>query len=203
MGIKLSELEEGSAVTLRIRTNDNTMQLGAVIKKHVRANLALITLSYATSQRLNFSNVMVDMEYCQENDVPIMWHDVKIMSYQSEYVLQVTGDGVKHNRRSYFRLGLSIPARLRMNRTAPNQITVKDISLSGFAISDRKKELHLAIGEELSVHFQDLGHELNLAGRVVRIEEREDMTVYGLTICNICKDLSSYISTKQRQRSRR
>ena len=77
---------------------------------------------------------------------------------------------------------------------------VRDLSLTGFSISDRKKELALDIGSELSVSFEDLGHVLNLTGRVVRIEEQEDVNIYGFEICNLCKDLSSYLSVKQRQK---
>lgn len=36
-------------------------------------------------------------------------------------------------------------------------------------------------------------------GRVVRIEEREDMIIYGMAICNMCKDLSAYVNNKQRR----
>lgn len=50
------------------------------------------------------------------------------------------------------------------------------------------------------MHFEDIGHILDLAGRVVRVEEREDMTIYGLEICNLCKDLSSYVNIKQRRK---
>ena len=78
------------------------------------------------------------------------------------------------------------------------QVMIRDISLTGFSITDRKQELKLEIGDELSVKFEDRAHMLDLAGRVVRIEEHEDRVIYGLEICNLCKDLSSYISVRQR-----
>ena len=56
------------------------------------------------------------------------------------------------------------------------------------------------MGDEISVYFEDLGHNLNLIGEIVRIEEREDMFVYGLKILNLCKDLSSYINVRQRSK---
>ena len=77
---------------------------------------------------------------------------------------------------------------------------IRDLSLTGFSIADRKKELSLGIGSELSVSFEDLGHVLNLVGRVVRIEEQEEVNIFGFEICNLCKDLSSYLSVKQRQK---
>ena len=91
-------------------------------------------------------------------------------------------------------------AKILNTMKGPRQVMVRDLSLSGFSVSDRKKELVLHIGDELSVYFDDLGHTLNLIGRVVRIEEHEDVIIYGLEICNLCKNLSSYLSTKQRQK---
>ena len=200
MGIKLSDLEEGSRIMLNLRYQDNVMQLDAFIKKHLKPNIALITIDYPTNKRLVFDNVQVDMECCHESDIPFIWHGVKIVNYQSQYLMQVTSEGIKHNRRGFFRVGISIPARIRINKKGIHQIMIKDLSLSGFAIADRKKEINMVIGDELSLHFEDMGHVLDLAGRVVRIEEREDMTVYGLVIRNVCKDLSSYLSVKQRRK---
>lgn len=76
---------------------------------------------------------------------------------------------------------------------------VRDLSLSGFSVTDRRKELKLGIGDELSIYFEDLGHSLTLTGRVVRTEEQEEALVFGLEICNMCKDLASYLSVKQRR----
>ena len=77
-------------------------------------------------------------------------------------------------------------------------VMLKDVSVSGFSISDRKRELKLQKGNQLTISFEDLGYRMELAGRVVRIEERDDMIVYGMTITNICNDLSAYINVKQR-----
>ena len=85
-----------------------------------------------------------------------------------------------------------------MQGREPQYVMVKDISVSGFSISDRQRELKLRKGDQLTISFEDQGFRLELAGRVVRIEEREDMIVYGMTITNICNDLSSYINFKQR-----
>ena len=120
------------------------------------------------------------------------------MNYKHDYILQVFSDGMKYNRRDSFRVGVSVLAEFRKGGRT-QQVLIRDISVSGFAISDRKNELGLSKGDEVFVKFEDIGHYLDLAGRVVRIEEREDMIIYGLEICNLCKDLSSYVSIKQRR----
>lgn len=199
MGIKLSELEEGSPILLKLQIGDRTMQMNAVIKKHLKENIALITLNYDTSKRLVFDNVYITMEFAQEGNVPIVWSGAKIVSYKSEYIMQVLSDGIRHNRRNSFRVGVSTMARLRMSGDDPAEVMIRDISLSGFSISDRKKELKLNVGDELTVNFEDIGHILNLKGQVVRIETHPDITIYGLEICNLCKDLSSYVNLKQRR----
>ena len=198
MGIKLSELDNGDNIVLIISNKDNSIQMPATLKSIVRDDLALITIEYDSTKRLNFDNVKVDMEYALNEASPILWRDVRIHYYKSDYVLQTTRDGAKHNRRGCLRVGVSTLARMRMACKVSEQVMIRDISLLGFSITDRKKELGLSVGDTLSVDFEDLGHVLNLAGRVVRTEEHEDMIIYGLEITNLCKDLSSYISRKQR-----
>lgn len=199
MGIRLSDLEEGSHLLLHISNKEKSVELGAVLRKHVKHNIAFITLEYAASQKLIFNNVQIDMEYAHNAEIPFIWRGVKIIAYQTGYLLQVFSDGVKHNRRDYFRVGISKTARLGMITNGPRQVMVRDLSLSGFSITDRKKELKLKTGDEISVFWEDMGHNLNLRGRVVRIEDTEDVRIYGFEICNLCKDLASYVNAKQRQ----
>lgn len=202
MGVlKLSELEEGSQITLLIHDQENKMEISGVIKRHIRDDIVLISVEYKTAQRLIFDGVKIDMEYCHENDIPYLWHNVKIVNYKNDYVMQVFSDGMKYNRRDSFRVGVSVMAQLRVGGRNVHQVLIKDISMTGFAISDRKKELGFNKGDDVSVYFEDIGHILDLAGRVVRIEEREDMTIYGLEIRNLCKDLQSYVSIKQRRKN--
>lgn len=198
MSIKLSEIEEGSSIVLQIKNNENKICLDAVIKKILRENMAVIELDYETDKRLNFGNVLVDMEYNFEGAMPIVWKNVQIVSYKSEYVMQTTSGGERLNRRDCFRVGVGAPAYLRMMGHGAQTVLIRDISLSGFAITDRKQELRLKTGDQLTVMLEDAGFKLGLAGRVVRIEEREDVTIYGLEITNLCKDLPKYISVKQR-----
>ena len=202
MGFKLAEIEEGKQIILRISNKDNTLEWIAIIKTQLKDNIALITLDYSGTQRLVFDNVQVDMEYCDEGGIPYIWHNVKIVSFKTDYVMQVTTDGAKFNRRGCFRVAVATTAIMRMAGRGVERVMIRDISLTGFSIADRKMELGLAVGDQLTVAFEDLGHNLDLAGRVVRVEEREDLIIYGLEIRNHCKDLSSYVNVKQRNNKR-
>lgn len=203
MGVKLQDIEDGSHLILQIRTLDNQMELGATLKRHIKDNIIAIDLEYSGTQRLVFDRVLIDMECPQEDDLPIIWRNVKIVYYKSEYVLQVQSDGVRNNRRAAFRVSVAQTAMVRISGRAPQKILLKDISLTGFSISDRSKDLNLSMGDQINVSFQDWGFDIRLDGRVVRIEERDDMTVYGFEICSQCNDLSAYISIRQRRNLKR
>ena len=55
-------------------------------------------------------------------------------------------------------------------------------------------------GDIATLKFEDLGHEINLQGSVIRVEKGEGYIVYGFTIVRSCKDLPSYITNKQRRK---
>ncbi len=202
MGFRLAEIEESGSIVLRISNKDMSMEINGTIKKHLKENIALISLEYAGNQRLVFDNVLVDLEYFDDTGIPFIWRNVKVVSFKNEYVLQVTSDGVKYNRRGCFRVAVATTALMIKAGRAAGRVMIRDISLSGFSIADRKMELGLSMGDMISISFEDLGHKLNLTGCVLRIEEREDMIIYGLEIKNLCKDLSSYVNVKQRHNKR-
>lgn len=202
LGTKLSELEDGSTLSLRLMANEQKLQLNAILKSHIRNDVILITLLCDTSKKISFENVRTDLEFCPDGNIPIIWYTVKVVHYKDDiYAVQVFSDGTRHNRRSTFRVGISSPARIRNPRPGiPREVMIKDISLTGFSVSDRKKELSLSIGDSLSVFWEDFGYELDLAGQVVRIEEHDDIIIYGFELHNVCKDLAPYINKKQRQK---
>lgn len=200
MGIKLSEVEEGSPIVLHLSKDGREMDMNASIKKRVREDLSIIELDYNASKRLSFEGVNIDMEFDYEGTMPIIWKNVRVVFYKSEYVLQASGEGVRNNRRGCFRVGISVYAKFRKSGQGAKRVLIRDISLSGFAITDNAKELGLEVGEEVRVSFEDINHNIELVGKVVRIEEQENRTIYGLEICNLCKELSSYVNMKQRQK---
>lgn len=198
MGIKLSELEENTRIIFHIHHDEHQMDLGGVLKKHLENNIALITLDYTGPQKLVFDHVTIDMECPQDDGIPLLWPNVKIVHYKNSYIMQATLDGARNNRRNSFRISVGKKAWFTMQGRDPQYVMLKDVSVSGFSISDRKKELNLKKGNQLNVTFEDLGYRMELSGRVVRIEERDDMLIYGMSITNICNELSAYINFKQR-----
>ena len=201
MGIKLSELVEGSQIVLHLSKDGRKMEMNASIKKRVRQDVSIIELDYDTNKRLSFDGISIDMEHNYQDTMPIMWKDVRIVFYKSEYVLQAATEGIRNNRRGCFRVGISKNAKYRKNGEGSRRVLVRDISLSGFSITDKAKNLALSIDDEVQVAFEDIGHIIELLGKVVRIEEQDNRIIYGFEICNLCKDLPSYIAMKQRQKN--
>lgn len=199
MGVQLSELEPGDEIILQISMENKKMDMAAVIVKNIRSNISFISLKDQHSKKLNFENVRVAVEYCQEEKKPIRWKTAQVTAYGEGYVLQVQGEGMPYNRRESFRVGVSKAARMRRDGARDSKVMVRDISATGFAISDQKKELLLNKGDELTILLEDLGYELTIRGRVVRMEENEQMLIYGLAILNIPADLDEYLAVKQRR----
>lgn len=172
-------------------------RLDAKIVRYLDNTTAVIQLLHKENQPMNFEAVRVNLEYKAEHSAPYLWNHVKVVWYKGSYILRVPlTKGVKTNRRSSFRV--SIGAFARTNHKELPSAVVKDISHSGFALSTNKKESVLKIGDVISASFSDQGYNLNLNGRLVRIEERDELIIYGFYFTAPCADLDQYLALKQR-----
>ncbi|MBQ8627481.1 MAG: PilZ domain-containing protein [Agathobacter sp.] len=200
MKIEFPELELGSRLNLHISNGLHSLEMGSTLTRHVKDHIALLTLDHNTKQVLKFDNVTIDVIYTNSEGIPYIWLNAKIVYYQGQYLLQVDPNGGRrYNRRASFRVGVSHGARMRLEGHGEIDVMVRDISLSGFSITDRRKELNLSKGTHAMLRFEDIGHELELEGYVVRIDDAEDYTIYGFVITRASRDLSSYVNTKQRR----
>ena len=198
---EFKEIEVGSRILLSLSNGNKIMEMGATIARHLKDNIALITLDTNNGQVLKFDNVTINIIYTNPEGIPYIWMNSTIVYYQGQYLLQVKADGGRrHNRRNSFRVGVSHYARLRITGHGESEVVVRDISLTGFSVTDRKKELDLTQGTHAILRYEDIGHQLELEGNVVRIEETEDYIIYGFVITKSSRDLSSYVNLKQRQK---
>ena len=198
---EFSEIEVGSRILLSLSSGNKSMEMGASITRHLKDNIALITLDTNNGQILKFDNININVIYTNPDGIPYIWMNATIVYYQGQYLLQVKADGGRrHNRRSSFRVGVSHYAKLRVAGQGELEVVVRDVSLTGFSLTDRKKELGLSQGTHALLRYEDIGHELELEGNVVRIEETDEYIIYGFVITKSCRDLSSYVNLKQRQK---
>ena len=199
MSYRFQEIEVNSPIVLIIHIGEKRMEIGAVIQKHLAQNLTLVTLDYAGDKRLNFDNVQVDVQHQAGDGVPILWHQARVIFYKDSYLIQINTPGARSNRRNSYRVSVGSQGWLNMVGKKPVQTIIKDVSMTGFAVTDRKKELHLLSGDRVSITFEDITFKINLEGKVVRIEKHDDYVVYGFAILSICNDLTTYITMKQRR----
>ena len=199
MKVEFPSLENGSRLNLHISNGLHSLEMGSTLTRHIKDHIALINLDH-TGQVLKFENVNINVIYTNSEGIPYIWLNSTIVYYQGQYLLQVDPNGGRrYNRRTSFRVGVSRGARMRIEGHGEIDVMVRDISLSGFSITDRRKALNLAKGTHVLMRFEDMGHELELEGYVVRIDDAEDYTIYGFVITRASRDLSSYVNNKQRK----
>lgn len=191
-----SDIKDGSPIIIIMHNGSVHSKMHGNIINLIRGDIATISLDTRTTQILKFDHMELELIYVSEDGTPYVWKKVKIVYFKNNYVLQIKGDGTKYNRRMTYRVTVSQPAKLRKPDDTIYQITVKDVSLTGFSIIDKKKELHLSLETGVTIYFEDIDHTIDLYGSVVRMEEKEDYIVYGFTIRRSCLDLPSYITTK-------
>lgn len=196
MKYSFSDIEDGSPIILMLHNGSVHMKLDATVINLIRDDIAIITLETSVTQVLRFDNIAIEVVYVSDEGTPYMWKKAKIVHFKNNYILEVKGDGVRYNRRYTYRVNVGRLAQIRTAEDEEYRITVKDVSLTGFSLSDKKNELHLAIDDGVSIYFEDINHTIDLYGTVKRIEKKDDYYIYGLHIKRSCRDLPSYITTK-------
>ncbi len=200
MKYSFADITPGSEIILSIHSSSFQMDMKATINEFIRDDIATITLHTNISQILNFDKVQTNMLFISPKGIPFQWRHVQIVYLRGNYILKANGDGIRHNRRVTFRVGVYLPARLRLSTGQISSVMVKDVSLTGFSIADTTKELGLRMGDTATLFFEDIGHELELHGNIKRIEKHTNSTIYGFNIIHANRDLSSYVTIKQRRK---
>ena len=200
MKYSFSNITGGDTITLMLHSGSVHMKMDAIVDNLVREDTAMITLQTASSQILKFDNIDIEVIYTSPEGHPYIWRKAQIVYFKGNYILQVKGDGASYNRRSSYRVDVSRSALIITNDGQAYPVTVNDLSATGFSITNPNKHLALLPGDKATLSFEDLAHTIDLLGSVIRIEEKDNLTVYGFTILRTCKDLPSYITMKQRNK---
>lgn len=196
MKFAFSDIEDGSPIILMLHNSSVHMKLDATIINLIRDDIAIITLETSMTQILRFDNIDLNVVYISDEGIPYIWKKAKIVYFKNNYILEVKGEGNRYNRRYTYRVNINRTAQIRTSDDLEYLITVKDLCLNGFSLSDKKNELHLSIDDGVSLYFEDINHVIDLYGTVMRIEKKDDYYIYGLKIRRSCRDLPSYITTK-------
>lgn len=200
MKLEFGRIKEGSSLMLQISKESNEMEMAATLERFVKEDVAIISLEDETDKILNFDNVRVNMVYISEKGLPYIWRNVRIVFFKGQYVLQVNEEGMRHNRRAFFRVGISRQATMRTATQRALPVMIRDISLCGFGITERRGSFTLVKGEKVAISMLDSGFEIKVEGNVVRVDEHDGYVIYGFALTRDCKDLPSYIAFKQRRK---
>lgn len=195
MKYNFSNIAEGSPIVLMLHNETVHMKMNATIINLIREDIAIISLETSVTKVLKFDHMDIEVMYTTENGDPFVWKKAKIVHFKNNYVLQVNGEGSRYNRRCSYRVNVGRTATLR-TENQEYRVIVKDVSLTGFSIADKKNELSLTIDCGAALYFEDINHTIDLYGEVKRIEEKDDYKIYGFSIRRSCHDLPSYITTK-------
>ena len=202
LAYSITELKEHDNLILDIykNYNDNHIKINASVLKHLGDGKVMLNLGYTSNKVLNFSSVTVDAYATLDDNTPVVWRKVRIAHLNHHYVLCIDKMGTKTNRRSSYRVSIGSYCWITSLTCGRKQVLLKDLSLAGFSITDRKQELNLQKGEMVNLVFEDLLYDIKLDGKLVRIEEHEGYTIYGFTITSLCKELAPYLNLKQTKR---
>ena len=196
MKYSFSNIKDGSSILIMMHNGSVHMKLMGNIINLIREDIATISLETPTSHVLKFDHTELEVIYISEEGIPYIWKDAKIVHFKNNYVLQVKGEGTKYNRRMTYRVSIFRNAELRKSDDSLHPVTVNDISLTGFSVCDKRKELSLSKDDGVTIEFTDIEYTINLYGTVIRIEESDDSITYGFIIRRSCRDLPTYITTK-------
>ena len=200
MKYSFSDIREGSPIILMLHNGSVHMKMMGNVISLIREDIAIITLETSVSQILKFDNIDLNVIYISEDGTPYIWKKAKVVYFRNNYVLEVKGEGTRYNRRVTYRVNISHSAQAYTADDIEYRVLVKDVSLSGFSIADKKNELHLSLEDGITIRFEDINHVIDLYGTVTRIDERDDYPIYGFMIRRSCRDLPSYITTKLGER---
>ena len=196
MKYNFSDIADGSPIILMLHHGPVHMKMDATIISLIREDIAIISLETTVTQILRFDNIEINVIYVSDDGTPYMWKKAKIVHFKNNYILEIKGDGNRYNRRYTYRVNIGRHAQVRTVEDTVYRIPVKDISLTGFSLADKKNELELTLGDGVSIFFEDINHKIDLYGTLMRIEKKDDYFVYGFQIKRSCHDLPSYVTAK-------
>lgn len=149
------------------------------------------------------ANIDIEMLVIPEGDVPYMWQrvsvELKLYHDENVHVIKSKLPGVRMNRRGNYRLFLGSFAKMSDGASQqPFNVTLKDVSNSGFAILV-DKSIEIPLHSKITVEYLDqpMQKYFELAGRPIRKLEQDPYMLYGCILDRRYPELENYITQKQ------
>lgn len=206
--MRLSELQVGTSLQLAVSFENQHFEFETKIDLIHKSKVMLEPVR-KDNKLLNVhgKNVQTDLLLIRENEKPILWKNVDIVTtkYKHGLYYMVDGEinGKEYNRRGAYRMfvGETLDAKIGIKANSSIQVILKDISNSGFAIINNE-EIDGGDDAFIFLSYQakmgDVVRNLPLMGKVVRKMTLQDGRIlYGCALVKKNDMIGHYINQKQ------
>lgn len=199
------DTQKGDLVSITIHNGDNKMTMESHIINIVD-NCLVVEPFLVEGAILNFPpNMDIEMMVVHPESTPLYWQKVniviKLYHEQNCHVIMSKLPGVKLNRRNNFRVFVGSNCKMTGATKEPINVTLKDISNSGFAVLVNK-DVEIDLHKKISVEYTDNSFQkfFELSGRPIRKAEINNQTLYGCILDRKYPDLEGYLTQKQMEK---
>ncbi len=211
--MKLSELENGTAVTFELHIEGKKFEFPSVMEFQKRGKVYFQPIRVG-EKLLNVQNdkIIVNLMYTVAGSKPIMWGelDVKEEVYKKQvfYTADMDTKGKVFNRRGAYRqfVGAPVFAKVGSGR-AEIQVVLKDISTTGFSFVYREDlgdtSRSLVVIPYVYRDDQEM-FDLMLSGKIVRKQTMQDGKIlYGCALVKKNEVIAKFVNYMQKEQLNR
>lgn len=207
--MKLSELEEGAAITFELHVGEKKFEFPSVVKFQKKGKMYFEPVRVG-EKLLNVSNekISVNMIYAIEGDKPILWRNLDLQEEVYKKVVYYTAKteavGKVFNRRGAYRQFVGAPVFAKVGTgKAEIQVILRDISTNGFSFVYRE-ELEDAERSLVVVPYvyrdEQVMFDLTLSGKIVRKQVMSDGKIlYGCVLVKKNELIAKFVNYKQKE----
>lgn len=202
--MKVTEIPKGASITIVASYEDKQIVFESTVKL-VTEHIILIPPIKYNNKTVGFNkNFMLDLHYTTNGHL-YRFPDVTVTLVRYGQTLfhkiEALNEGNIYNRRGDYRVYIGTEMHLtahQPNGTTDFIVTLKDISLSGFAFISREQ---FNIERTVRLKFRDERLVLDLPAKIVRADWNDHIhaTVYGCRITDSYPVLGQYLIAKQRE----
>jgi len=202
--MKVSEIEEGSSVSVWVKKDNTSAELPSVVTK-VFEDCILAECFMHDDSLVTFDapGLSIEMMVVKPGEVPYNFKNVKVTLVEYEgkrYHCMSTGTvGVRLNRRNAFRVFIGENGVASIPGKKSTSVLVKDLSSTGIGFLVSGTDDPFEIGGNVNVVFTDstTGTTIDVTSRVVRVMEGEKETLYGCMFTKHYPSVERYTASKQ------
>lgn len=197
-----NDIQIGNPISITVSNNGKQVTLNSNVINIVDETL-IVEPFISNGNFLNFPrNMEIEMLVVRENDTPLYWQKVYIdpikFREQSCHQIRTNLPGIKYNRRSSFRVPLTVAVTLKPTMDTSAPAVLKDLSVRSYSILVAKN-IDLELHKKIAIEYSDKANDkfFELAGRPVRKSELQNYNLYGCIMDKRYPDLENYLAQKQ------